>query len=69
MGQHCTIVYFKSFQISGGNCIVKDMLKTNLINKSFVTQYRLEVISAEWGEITLLSFGSSTKLLMNGFVS
>ena len=45
------------------------MLKTNLINKSFVTQYRLEVISAEWGEITLLSFGSSTKLLMNGFVS
>ena len=37
--------YFKSFQISGGNCIVKDMLKTNLINESFATQYQLEEIS------------------------
>ena len=29
--------YSKSFQISGDNCIVKDMLKTNLINESFAT--------------------------------
>ena len=29
--------HLKSFQISGGNCIVKDMLKTDLINGSFAT--------------------------------
>ena len=29
--------YSKSFQISRDNCIVKDMLKTNLINESFAT--------------------------------
>ena len=36
------IVEYKNsriFQISFGNCIVKDMLKKNLINESFVTQY------------------------------
>ena len=39
--------YLKSFQISGGNCIVKYMLKADLINGSFATQYQLEVIFVE----------------------
>ena len=59
----------KSFQISTGHCIVNGMFKINLINERFVTQYQLEEMSAEWKQITLLSFGSSAKLLMNGFVS
>ena len=33
--------YSKSFLISGGNFVVRYMLKTNLINESFVTQYYL----------------------------
>ena len=61
--------YSKSFLISGGNYIVKDMPKTYLINESLVTQYTLKEISTQWKTFTLLSFGSSVKLLMNGFVS
>ena len=34
--------HLKSFQISGNNCIVKDILKTKLINESFTTQCQLE---------------------------
>ena len=45
------------------------MLKTNLINESFARQYQLEEMSAEWEKITLLSFGSSARILMNEFVS
>ena len=45
------------------------IFKKILINKCFVSQYQLEEIFAKWKTITLLSFSSSAKLLMNGFVS
>ena len=61
--------YSKSFQISGGNCIVKNMLKANLINESIVTQYQLEKLSTKWEKTTQLFFGLSAKPLMNGFLS
>ena len=59
----------RSFQISGGNCIVKNMLKANLINESIITQYQLEELSSKWEKTTQLFFGLSAKPLMNGFLS
>ena len=44
------------------------MLK-KLISDSFTTQYQLEEMTAEWKKITLLSFGSSAKFLINEFFS
>ena len=57
------------FTIVCGKCNLKDRNNTKLINEKFAIETQLEDMNVDWKKCTLLSFGSSPKLIMNRLVS
>ena len=53
----------------GSEYIAEDKIKIKLINKNWETKSPLEDMTVDWKKNTLLSFGSSAKILMNIFIS
>ena len=52
----------------GSEYIAEDKIKIKLINKNWETKSQ-EDMTVDWEKNTLLSFGSSAKILMNIFIS
>ena len=61
--------YSSKFGIKGGSCILNDKTNTSLTNDYETTENELENTKVDWKIATLISFGSSKNLLMNGFIS
>ena len=61
--------YSNIFMRVGSEYIAEDKIKIKLINKNWARKSQLEDMTVDWKTFTLLSFGSSAKILINIFIS